>query len=302
VKDRNVTSLVVLKDGNIVFEEYYHDTKPDDVRINWSISKSYLSALFGVVVAEGHIDSINDPASKYAPELQNTAYRDASIKDVLQMSSGVTFDEDYLAFFSDINKMGRVLALGGSMDAFALQQNSSFAAPGETWRYVSIDTHVVGMIIRGATGQDIASLMTEKIIKPLGMEANPYFLTDGHGVAFVLGGLNTTTRDNARFGQMFANGGMWQGKQMVPADWVEASTTASANTEPGETGYGYQWWVPDGSQKGQFLGRGIYGQYVYIDRINNVVIAVHSADRAFREDGVQEQNEAMFRQIAESLN
>ena len=89
---------------------------------------------------------------------------------------------------------------------------------------------------------------------------------------------------------------------MVPADWVEASTTASANTEPGETGYGYQWWVPDGSQKGQFLGRGIYGQYVYIDRINNVVIAVHSADRAFREDGVQEQNEAMFRQIAESLN
>ena len=140
VKDRNVTSLVVLKDGNIVFEEYYHDTKPDDVRINWSISKSYLSALFGVVVAEGHIDSIDDPASKYAPELQNTAYRDASIKDVLQMSSGVTFDEDYLAFFSDINKMGRVLALGGSMDAFALQQNSSFAAPGETWRYVSIDT------------------------------------------------------------------------------------------------------------------------------------------------------------------
>ena len=302
VKDRNVTSLVVLKDGNIVFEEYYHDTKPDDVRINWSISKSYLSALFGVVVAEGHIDSIDDPASKYAPELQNTAYRDASIKDVLQMSSGVTFDEDYLAFFSDINKMGRVLALGGSMDAFALQQNSSFAAPGETWRYVSIDTHVVGMIIRGATGQDIASLMTEKIIKPLGMEANPYFLTDGHGVAFVLGGLNTTTRDNARFGQMFANGGMWQEQQIVPADWVEASTTASANTEPGETGYGYQWWVPDGSQKGQFLGRGIYGQYVYIDRINNVVIAVHSADRAFREDGVQEQNEAMFRQIAESLN
>ena len=302
VAARNVTSLVVLKDGAIVFEQYYKNTSPEDLRINWSISKSYLSALFGVVLAEGAIDSIDDPVVKYAPELATSAYAGASIKDVLQMQSGVTFDEDYLDFFSDINQMGRVLALGGSMDDFAVSQEDSFAAPGDRWQYVSIDTHVIGMVIRGATGRNIHDLMREKILDPLGFEADPYFLIDGFGTAFVLGGLNTTTRDNARFGQMFANAGRWNGQQVVPADWVTASTRASANTQPGAIGYGYQWWMPDGSTPGQFLGRGIYGQYLYVDQVNDVVIATHGADRLFREPGVHPQNEAIFRLIAESLN
>ncbi len=301
IAERSVTALVVLKDGQVVFEDYFKDTNANDLRINWSVSKSYLSALFGVLLAEGAFDSIDDPVTKYAPSLKTTAYADASIKDVLQMSSGVTFDEDYLAFFSDINRMGRVLALGGSMDGFTLKQDDSFALPGAGWKYVSIDTHVIGMVIRGATGRDIASLMTEKIVTPLGFEADPYYLTDGYEVAFVLGGLNSTTRDNARFGQMFANGGHWQGQQIVPGDWVDASTIASAKTVPGAIGYGYQWWIPDGSAPGQFLARGIYGQYIYVDRINNVVIAVHGADRKFREPGVNAQNENMFRLIAESL-
>ncbi len=302
INDRSLTALVVLKNGALVFEDYYRGTTATDLRINWSISKSYLSALFGVLLDEGAIDSIDDPVTKYAPTLAGTGYNDASIKDVLQMSSGVSFDEDYLAFFSDINRMGRVLALGGSMDAFAAKQNDSFAAPGTQWQYVSIDTHVIGMVIRGATGRDISSLLNEKIITPLGLEAAPYYLTDGYDVAFVLGGLNTTTRDNARFGQMIANGGRWNGQQIVPADWIDASTVASANTAPGRTGYGYQWWIPAGSQPGQFMARGIYGQYIYIDRINNVVIAVHSADRAFRAPGAHQQNEDMFRLIAESLD
>ncbi|WP_341368669.1 serine hydrolase [Yoonia sp. BS5-3] len=302
VTARSVTSLVVLKDGAVVFEEYYQGTAADDLRINWSISKSYLSALFGVVLADGDIESIEDPVVKYVPELANSAYADARIVDVLQMQSGITFNEDYLDFFSDINRMGRVLALGRSMDAFAASQDENFAAPGEKWQYVSIDTHVIGMVIRGATGRTIHDLMREKILQPMGFEADPYFLTDGYGTAFVLGGLNTTTRDNARFGQMFANGGAWNGQQVVPADWVAASTRASANTAPGAIGYGYQWWMPDGSEPGQFLGRGIYGQYLYVDQVNDVVIATHGADRLFREPGVQRQNEEIFRLIAESLN
>lgn len=301
ITDRSLTALVVLKDGELVFEEYYQGTGPADLRINWSISKSYLSTLFGVLLAEGTIDSIDTPVVTYAPSLAGTAYNDATIKDVLQMSSGVTFDEDYLDFFSDINRMGRVLALGGSMDAFAARQDESFAPPGAQWQYVSIDTHVIGMVIRGATGREIADLLAEKILAPLGFEADPYYLTDGYGVAFVLGGLNTTTRDNARFGQMIANGGRWNGAQIVPEDWVDASTIASANTQPGRTGYGYQWWIPTGSEAGQFMARGIYGQYIYIDRINDVVIAVHSADRLFRTPGAHQQNEDMFRLIAESL-
>lgn len=301
VNDRAVTGLVVLKNGVLVFEDYYSGTAANDLRINWSVSKSYLSALFGILLAEGGFESLDEPVTKYAPTLSDTAYKDARIKDVLQMSSGVQFDEDYLAFFSDINKMGRVLALGGSMDRFAAKQNNSFAAPGDRWRYVSIDTHVIGMVIRGATGRDIPDLLAEKIIDPMGLEVAPYYLTDGYGVAFVLGGLNTTTRDNARFGQMMANGGRWNGQQIVPQQWVDASTTASANTNAGQIGYGYQWWIPVGSQPGQFMARGIYGQYIYIDRINNVVIAVHSADRNFRDPGVSVENETIFRLIAESL-
>ncbi len=301
IDDRAITGLVVLKDGRLVFEDYYLETSPDDLRINWSVSKSYLSALFGVLLAEGAFGSIDDQVTKYVPDLIGSAYDGASIEDVLQMSSGVTFDEDYLAFFSDINKMGRVLALGGSMDAFTTGQDESFAPPGQQWQYVSIDTHVIGMVIRGTTGRDIPDLLNEKIIAPLGLEVAPYYLTDGHDAAFVLGGLNTTTRDNARFGQMIANGGFWNGRQIVPEDWIDASTVASAITASGATGYGYQWWVPSNAQEGQFLARGIYGQYIYIDRISNVVIAVHAADRLFREPGVSQQNEDMFRLIAESL-
>lgn len=302
IRDRSVTALVVLKDGEVVFEDYYLGTQADDLRINWSISKSYLSALMGILLDEGAINSIDDPVVAYAPALTTSAYRDASIRDVLQMSSGVTFDEDYLDFFSDINKMGRVLALGGSMDAFAAGQTASFTAPGTEWKYVSLDTHVIGMVVRGATGRSIPDLMAEKIIAPLAPQAGPFYLTDGYGVAFVLGGLNTTTRDNARFGQMIADGGRWQGRRIVPRDWIDASTVASARTAPDATGYGYQWWIPAGSQPGQFMARGIYGQYIYIDRINNVVIAVHAADRQFRDQGVDKQNEAMFQMIAESLN
>ena len=298
---RNVTGLVVLKDGEIVAETYRLGTAPTDLRINWSISKSYLSALMGVVVAEGAIESIEDPVTKYAPSLAESAYAEATIRDVLQMSSGVTFDEDYLAFNSDINKMGRVLGLGGSMDAFTTGQDESFAAPGETWQYVSIDTHVLGMVIRGATGRSIAELLSEKIIAPLGFEAEPYYLTDGPGVAFVLGGLNTTTRDNARFAQMIAQGGEWQGAQVVPADWVAASIAPSANTEEGQIGYGYQWWIPVGAAPGEVMGRGIYGQYIYIDQGRNVVVATHAADRKFRDPGVAEQNVEIFRLIAENL-
>lgn len=302
IVDRNVTGLVVLHDGRMVHETYYLGTGADDLRISWSVAKSFLSALVGVLVEEGAIESLDVKVTDYAPSLVGSAYDGATLRDVLQMSSGVTFDEDYLDFNSDINKMGRVLALGGSMDAFAAGQDENFAAPGTVWQYVSIDTHVIGMVVRGATGRDIPDLLSEKIIAPLGLEADPHYLTDGYGVAFVLGGLNLRTRDYARFGQMIAQGGNWQGQQIVPADWIDASTRPSANTAEGATGYGYQWWVPVGATPGEeFFARGIYGQYIYIDRARNVVIAVNSADRLFREPGVHEKNIQILRTIARDL-
>ena len=302
IADRNVTALLVMKDGKVVFEDYYQDTGPDDLRISWSVAKSFLSALMGVIVDEGTIASIDAPVTQYVPSLAGTAYDGATIKDVLQMSSGVTFDEDYLDFWSDINRMGRILALGGSMDGFAEGLTKTFAPAGQEWKYVSIDTHILGMVIRGATGKNIPDLLSEKIITPLGFEHKPTYLTDGYDVAFVLGGLNITTRDYARFGQMIAQNGKWNGQQIVPTDWIAASTEPSANTAPGETGYGYQWWIPAGATQGQFMARGIYGQYIYIDQTRNVVIVLNAGDRKFREPDVDRQNEDMFRLIAESLD
>lgn len=301
IAERAVTGLVVMKNGEIVYENYFLGTAPEDRRIAWSVSKSYLSALIGILLDEGAIASLDDPVTQYAPALEGTAYDGATIRNVLNMASGVTFNEDYLDYDSDINRMGRVVALGGTLDDFTTDLKARFAEPGAEWKYVSIDTHVLGMVARGATGRSIPDLLSEKIIAPMGLEYEPYYVTDGTGTAFVLGGLNMTTRDYARFGQMYQQGGRWNGRQIVPQDWVAESTRPSAPTAPGRIGYGYQWWIPQGAAEGEYMARGVYGQYIYVDTARNVVIAVNSADRGFREPGVSENNIAIFREIAESL-
>ncbi len=300
-EDRSLTSLLVMQDGEIRHEEYFLGTGAEDRRISWSIAKSYLSALFGVLLDEGAIDSIDDPVTKYAPQLRGSAYEGASIRNILNMASGVVFDEDYFDPNSDINRMGRVIALGGTLDDFSASFTETFEAPGAEWQYVSIDTHVLSMVIRGATGRSIAELLSDKIIEPLGQEWDGYYITDGAGVAFVLGGLNFTTRDYARFGQMILQNGTYGDQQVVPADWIEASTTATAPTEPGKIGYGYQWWIPVGAEPGEFMGRGVYGQYLYINQAKGVVIVVTAADRQFRDRGVNAGNIEMFRKIVANL-
>ena len=303
IAERHVTALVVLKDGAVAFEEYYLGTGPDDLRISWSVAKSFLAALFGLSVADGSIASLDDPVTKYAPALAGSAYDGASIRNVLNMASGVAFDEDYLDFWSDINKMGRVVALGGSLDDFAAGIDASAGPPGSAFRYVSIDTHVLAMVLRGATGRTLPDLMAERLFAPLGLERSPYYLTDGEGVAFALGGLNLTTRDYARFGQMILQGGAWQGEQILPAAWVTEMTRQSAPpAADGMTlGYGYQWWLPEDARPGEVFAIGVYGQWIWIDRAAGVVIARNAADRDFLEPGVLEENIAMFRAITEAV-
>lgn len=301
IQSRSVTALVVLKNGELVYENYYQGTQAEDLRISWSVAKSFLSALLGIAVEEGYIASIDDQVTDYAPSLIDTAYDGASIRNVLNMASGVTFNEDYHDFNSDINKMGRVLGLGGSMDEFAASLIETHHAPGAYWQYVSIDTHVLGMVLRGATGVSVPTYLTEKIFDPLGLEADPYYVTDGFDVAFVLGGLNLRTRDFARFGQLILQNGNINGTQIVPEDWIDLSTTPSAPNTPNWTDYGMQWWIDKDAPTGEFFALGIYGQYIYIDETEGVVIALNAADRRFAEAGVHNQNIQMFREIAASL-
>ncbi len=306
LKDFRTTSLLVIHDGKIVHEQYDLGTKADDLRISWSVAKSFLSAMFGIAVNEGKVTSIEDPVTKYVPALKQSAYDGVTIRHVLNMASGVKFNEDYLDFNSDIKRMGRVLALGGSMDEFAASIKEREREAGSARQYVSIDTHVLAMVLRAATGKSLMEYLGEKIWSKVGSGNDLYYLTDGFGVAFALGGLNMTTRDYARFGQLYLNEGKWLGEQVVPADWVRASTTISAPAAAEKSDvlqYGYQWWVPPGSD-GDYFAVGVYGQYIYINPKAKVIVVKTAAHRGFRDDGeagrsIKLENIAMFRGIAE---
>jgi CubicO group peptidase (beta-lactamase class C family) len=302
------TSLIVLKDGVIAHESYHLGTKAEDRRISWSMAKSFLSAMFGTAVADGRIKSLDDPVDGYVPRLKGTVYEGVTIRNVLTMSSGVKFDEDYEAFDSDINRMGRVLALGGSMDDFAAGLEAREREQGTARQYTSIDTHILSMVLRSVTGKDLPALMEETLWSKLGVEDDATYLTDGYGVAFALGGLNMRSRDYARFGQMMLDGGRANGQQIIPAEWVAQSTTASAPpaASPADTmQYGFQWWVPVNAN-GEFFAIGIYGQYIYVNRLQRTVIVKTSAHRDFDNDGVggslvELENIEVFRAITGGL-
>jgi len=286
----DITALVVIKDGTLIFEEYYKGTGIDDLRISWSVAKSFTSGLFGQALESGQIKSLDETVETYLPSLKGTAYEGATIRNVLNMSSGVKFNEDYLDPKSDINKMGRVLGLGQSMDGFTQTLKTRQFEPGTDWQYVSIDTHVLAMVLRKATGKTLHEMFDEVYSANLGFGRAPYYLTDGENVAFALGGLNMRTRDYAKFGQLFLQGGQWAQadgsmKQVIPKDWVAASTQHSAPALSGRgVGYGYQWWIPmpqEGVFEGDFIAAGIYGQYIYVNPQLGIVIAKNAADREF---------------------
>ena len=153
------TALVVIHADTIVHEDYRLGTGADDLRISWSMAKSFLSALVGTAIERGEISSLDVQVTDYVPSLIGSAYEGATLRNVLNMSSGVAFNENYLDKTSDINKMGRILALGGSMDAFAQQVKTRARAPGSARKYVSIDTHVIGMVLRAATGKTVMNFM-----------------------------------------------------------------------------------------------------------------------------------------------
>ena len=306
--DLDTTGLVIIKDGKLIHESYSKDTAREDRRISWSVAKSFMSGLYGHALESGAIKSLDDKVESYVPSLKGSAYEGATIRNVLNMASGITFDEDYLDPKSDINDMGRILGLGGSMDDYTTGLTKRDVAAGERWQYVSIDTHVAAMVLRAATGKSLHQLFNETYSANLGFDQAPYYLTDGKNVAFALGGLNLTTRDYAKFGQLFAQGGKFAGKQVIPADWVAASTVHSApSMSTRGVGYGYQWWIPmpqEGPNKGDYTAAGIYGQYVYVNPAKNIIIAKNAADRefAYPQDGYTHSmnvNMDLFRSLAD---
>jgi CubicO group peptidase (beta-lactamase class C family) len=309
LEETQTTSFVVLKDDTLLFEEYYRGNDEHSKAIVWSVSKSITSALFGIAVQEGFIGSVNETVTDYVPELTKSGYNNVRIKDVLQMSSGVEFNEDYGKFNSDINKLGRYFALNKPLVKFinSLQQEKT---PGTFNHYSSMDTQVLGMIIVAATGKTLSEYVEAKLWKPLGMESNAAWLKDGSGMETAFGGFNATARDLARFGRLYLNEGNWDGEQIINKDWIIASKTPDApHLQPGpnpasnyDLGYGYQWWIPENSD-GEFMAIGVYGQAIYIYPKYKIVIVKTSAYSNFTKDEELKEIEEieLFRTIAKSI-
>ena len=302
------TGIVVLMDGTIVFERYYRDNTAASKTISWSVAKSFVSALVGIAVEEGHIRDIHQPVTDYVPTLRGTGYDGVSIKNVLQMSSGIGFNEDYGDFFSDINRMGRAIAFNTPLDDFVASLRRE-RPPGTFHHYVSTDTQVLGMVLRAATGETLASYLESRIWQKIGMESDAYWLIDRNGMELAFGGLNAVLRDYARFGQLYLNEGKWAGKQVVPAEWIRASVTPDApHLQPGNPnsswvlGYGYQLWIPQ-QPDGDYLAIGVYNQFIYVYPKKGIVIAKSSAYPAYNVDGPDRELEtiAVFRAIARQV-
>lgn len=279
--------FLILKNDTILYENYWRGQKEDIQHISWSMAKSYISALFGIAIEEGFIKSIDQPVDDYLPELKGSGYEGVKIKDVLQMSSGVKFDETYGDPKSDIRRYYKGFVFGKSQDKFAATLINE-KTPGTFNRYVSIDTHVLGMILVKTTGRNLTEYLQEKIWEPIGAEFEAYWLVDGKGMEMTPGGLNACLRDYAKFGRLYLNKGNWNGNQVVPLSWFEESTHSneehlqpeSKNSASPGLGYGYQWWLPDGKED-EILAIGIFNQYIYINPTTNTVIVKNSANKNY---------------------
>ncbi len=286
LKTTDTTGLLVLKDSQVVYEKYWRGVDAGTHWISFSLCKSFVSALVGIAVSEGSIKSIEDPVTQYLPDLRGSAYDGVRIKDILQMSSGASWNEDYSDPSSDINRFAKTFAFGGSFDAFVKTLKKD-RAPGTFNRYNSMDTQVLGMLLRRVTHRSLTDYLSEKLWQPLGMDSGAEWIVDDEGSEFAAGGLNATLRDYARLGELYRRQGLWNGKQLVDANWVKASITPDApHLQPGVRsssdsgfGYGLQWWVPDNS--GAFSGIGIYNQFIYVSADRRIVIAKISANHLY---------------------
>lgn len=306
-------ALLILRDGKIVKEIYRNGATPASRFISWSTGKSFVSTLVGMAIEDGYIDSVNDQLTKYLPALTGSAYDDVSIRDALQMSSGVGWDEESYSF-SDLSKplnRGWEYAIIKHQRRFVEGANELPRAhvPGIKYNYNTMETCILGWLVENATKQRMTSYFERRLWQPAGMEFKASWMIDGPGAIgreMAGGMLGAALRDFGRYGLMMAKGGKSNGKQVVSADWVKAATTADREaTDYGNLyegypmGYGYQWWL---FPNGHFEAQGIYGQLVYIAPESDVVIVKLSY---WPEPWVEEmefESYAFFNAVIDALN
>lgn len=272
-------ALLIMKDGRIVTEIYRNGSNERTRFMGWSMTKSITSTLIGAALADGLIASLDDPITRYLPELKGGGYDGVTIRQILQMRSGVDYEERYDFANPGIAASNHINALVKNVVRFAdaARTIKRKSKPGEVFAYKTIDTAVLGWLIERVSGGSVAAYTARKLWEPLGTEADGFYIMDGEpgtGREFSGAGFNATLRDWARFGQMMLDEGVINGKRVVSADWVKAAQAPAGpetgNTTGPEGGYGYQWWTMANSPA--YSAIGLQGQYVYIDPASRTVV------------------------------
>ncbi|MCE8544267.1 serine hydrolase [Ruegeria pomeroyi] len=284
------TGMAVLRDGKLIHQAYARGNTAETSHIEMSVTKSLTSILVGIAHDEGDLPDLDAQVTDFVPELKGTGYDGVTVQQVLDMTSGIRYVEDYDDLDSDIVQTV-VATLRGSLDEFSttiVRQRE----PGSYNQYASIETQVLAWVLRRATGQKYADYFRDKLWSKIGAEADAQMLVDQEGEPVAFGGANLRLRDLARVGQMVLNGGVsMTGERVVSESWLRQSTTTdtpqskAGNHDKSDfvLGYKNQWWIPVDRDGNDFTAIGIYGQFLYINPGRGVVIAMNSAYPEYNE-------------------
>ena len=301
MKDQRAAGLVVVHDGKIVLEKYGLDFNKEGRWTSFSVAKSFTSTLVGAAVKDGHIKSLDDKVTEYIAGLKGSAYDDVTVRQLLTMTSGVKWNEDYEDPNSDVALFNKHEAEGGIDVTVSYMRKLTREAPaGEKWVYKTGETNLIGVLVSEATGKSVSEYLSEKVWAPFGMEQDGSWLlgSTGHEISGCC--IQASTRDFARFGQFMLNGAVVAGSDILPEGWIANATTKQADIGTPGRGYGYQWWTND---DGSYAAQGIFGQGIFIDPARKLVIASNSNwPTATNPDTVGAQREALYRSVQAAVD
>jgi CubicO group peptidase (beta-lactamase class C family) len=272
----HVAGIMVVQDGRVRLERYGLGATPDTRWTSFSVAKSFTSTLVGAALRDGFIHSLDDKVTRYIPELAAGAYRDVTVRQLLTMTSGVRWNEDYVDPKSDVAMMYEGARQPGVplLVSYMSPLPREFA-PGERWVYKTGETDLIGILVARASSKTLAAYLSEKIWKPYGMASDAFWLKDEvDGTEAGGSGVSATLADYARLGQFLLDGGIAKGKPVLADGWIADATHKHADIGVPGRGYGYQWWTYD---NGAFAGIGIFGQLLYVDPARHLVVVQMAA-------------------------
>lgn len=267
LEDNKTVAFLIIKNDTIQYEKYFKGYDKESIVPSFSMAKSITSILIGCAIDEGLIKSVDEPITNYIPELTKNGFDKVTIKHLLQMTSGIKFNESYINPFGDAASFYYGLNLRKEIGKMKLKTE-----PGKQFDYVSGNTQLLGLVLeRSLKDKTITQYLQEKIWTPLGMEYDASWSIDRkkNGLEKTFCCLNARARDFAKIGRLYKNKGNWNGKQIVSQRWVEESTRLDTS-EGSVNFYQYQWWLPTPNE--DFMAEGILGQFVYVNPTKDLII------------------------------